>query len=114
MEPLYFLKLYKQICSLEGSRPVNGSAYSVATFNFNLAYEIKKDKRVRDFTHTYLSLRTTQIKKLVATSDVDKAEELALKTYAQCSQVEGVPDFKSEMETLFGRDIFLNVDPEDN
>jgi serine/threonine protein kinase len=105
-----FLKLYKQICSIEGTKPVNVAAYAVSTFNFNLAYQANnRDIRVRKYAEVYLSQRLAQVKRLEESTEREKAVDLAQKTIKECNKVKDMPDMISLFNGIFREDV---IEPE--
>lgn len=103
-----FLTIYQTICEKTGKKPVSGVAYAVSKFDFNHANEISpNDGHLTDYAQTYVDERILYIERLFDVSEKDKAVELALKVYSQCSELINITPLKPRFLKIFGRDIFL-------
>ncbi|MCM8526399.1 MAG: hypothetical protein NE327_07785, partial [Lentisphaeraceae bacterium] len=106
-----FLNIYNTICSVNNKKPVNGSAYAVSKFDFNYAYKLSpNDKNITDYAQTYVDERILYISRLFDVGDKEKAEELAIKVYSQCSTLTNLTPLKPRLLKIFGRDILLGSD----
>ncbi|MCM8542827.1 MAG: protein kinase [Lentisphaeraceae bacterium] len=106
-----FMNIYQIICKKNNKTPVNGAAYAVSKFDFNYANSLSpNDNTITDYAQTYVDERILYISRLFDVGDKEKAEELAIKVYSQCSGLTNLTPLKPRLLKIFGRDIILGSD----
>ena len=105
------LSLYKKVCELSSTPPIDAVPFIISKLDFNYALELDFiNDKVSEYALVYVKERLSYAEKLIAKGEVAKAESLMLQVYSKCDKIEALGDLKAKIIDIFGEDIFEQED----